>query len=59
MSATKRTDAALDGCVLAFIAFAEHSTHTSREALAEARRRFREAVEAEFGATPDPRGAAT
>src|SRR5262245_50702851 len=44
MRATKETDAALDKCVQAFAVFNE-----SREALAEARRRFREAVEAEFG----------
>jgi len=49
-----RTDAALEACVAAFAAFVEHSTPTSREALAQARRRFREAVEAEFGATAHP-----
>lgn len=34
------TDAALERCVLAFVAFAEHGTPTNREALSEARRRF-------------------
>jgi hypothetical protein len=41
----EESDAALESCIAAFAAFT-----TSREALAEARRRFRAAVEAEFGA---------
>ncbi len=53
MQATKTTDALLEACVAAFAAFAERNTPTSREALAEARRRFHQAVAAEFGAIAD------
>ena len=52
MQTTKKADALLEACVAAFAAFAERNTPETRAALAEARRRFREVVEAEFGATP-------
>jgi hypothetical protein len=46
MQTTKKDDALLEACV-------EHDTPETEAALAEARLRFRKAVEAEFGATAD------
>lgn len=53
MTVPKKPDDVLEKCEAAFKAFIERDTPETRAALANARTRFREAAEAEFGAIAD------